>query len=93
MPPNHFHQSNKFYLRVDIDHGALFEMSVFVFSSLLFLLSSLFYLVSISGVNFISSNEDTVVAIVAVELNSRTMSVSLFLTLKIVHFSQELSVQ
>ena len=93
MPPNHFHQSNKFYLHVDIYYGALFEMSVFVFSSLLFLLLSLFYLVYISGVNFISSNEDTVVAIVAVELNSRTMSVSLFLTLKIVHFSQELSVQ
>ena len=68
-------------------------MLSFVFLSLLFLLLSLFCLVSISGVNFISSNEDAAAAIVAVELNSRMMIVSLFLTLKIVHFSQELSIQ
>ena len=78
---------------VDIDDGVLFEMLAFVCLSLLFLLLSLFCLVSISGVNFISSNEDAAAAIVAVELNSRMMIVSLFLRLKIVQFSQELSVQ
>ena len=78
---------------VDIDDGVLFEMLAFVCLSLLFLLLSLFCLVSISGVSFISSNEDAAAAIVAVELNSRMMIVSLFLTLKIVHFSQELSIQ
>ena len=78
---------------VDIDDGVLFEMLAFVCLSLLFLLLSLFCLVPISGVSFISSNEDAAAAIVAVELNSRMMIVSLFLTLKIVHFSQELSIQ
>ena len=80
------------YLRnlyVDIDYGVPFEMLAFVCLSLLFLLLSLFCLVSISGVNFISSNEDAV----AVKLNARMMIVSLFLTLKINHFSQELSIQ
>ena len=80
-------------LYVDIDYRVPFEMLSFVFLSLLFLLLSLFCLVSISGVNFVSSNEDAAAAIVAVGLNSRLMIVSLFLTLKIVHFSQELSIQ
>ena len=68
-------------------------MLAFVCLLLLFLLFSLFCLVSISGVSSISSNEDAAAAIVDVELNSRMMIVSLFLRLKIVHFSQELSVQ
>ena len=77
------------YLRnlyVDIDYGVPFEMLAFVCLSLLFLLLSLFCLVSISGVSFISSNEDAAAAIVAVELNSRMMIVSLLLRSKVVHF-------
>ena len=54
---------------------------------------SLFHLASISGQNTISSNKDAAAVTAAVELNSRTMSVSLLLTLNIVHFSRKLSVQ
>ena len=66
-------------------------MFVFVCLSLLFLLMSLFYLVSLPGQNIVSNDKDAAAVTAAVELNSRTTSV--LLTLKIVHFSLELSVQ
>ena len=66
-------------------------MFVFVCLSLLFLLMSLFYLVSLPGQNIASNDKDAAAVTAAVELNSRTTSV--LLTLKIVHFSLELSVQ
>ena len=52
---------------------------------------SLFYLVSLPGQNIVSNDKDAAAVTAAVELNSRTTSV--LLTLKIVHFSLELSVQ
>ena len=66
-------------------------MFVFVCLSLLFLLMSLFYLVSLPGQNIVSNDKDAAAVTAAVELNPRTTSV--LLTLKIVHFSLELSVQ
>ena len=50
-------------------------------------------MVSISAQNFISSSKDAVTTTVAVELIIRTVSVSLLLTLTIVYYSREFSVQ
>ena len=68
-------------------------MFVFVCFSLLLLFLSLFSLVYISGQNFISSSKDAAGTTAVVELTIRTITVSFLLTLAIIYYSRELSVQ
>ena len=68
-------------------------MFVFVCFSLLLRFLSLFSLVYISGQNFISNSKDAAGTTAVVELTIRTITVSFLLTLAIIHYSRELSVQ
>ena len=68
-------------------------MFVFVCLSLLLLLFSLFSWVSISGQNSISNSKDAAVTTAAVELIIGIIIMLLLLTLKVVYYSRELSVQ
>ena len=68
-------------------------MFVFVCFSLLLLFLSLFSLVYISGQNFISGSKDAAGTTAVVELTIRTITVSFLLTLAIIYYSRELSVQ
>ena len=68
-------------------------MFVFVYLSLIFLLLSLFSLVSISGQSSIFSSKDAAATTAAGELIIRTIIMLLLLTLKIVYDSREFSVQ
>ena len=53
----------------------------------------LFSFVFISGQNFSSRSKDTAVTTAAVELNMRTIIMLLLLTLKVLYYSWELSIQ
>ena len=75
-----------------IDCIAFFEMFLFVYLSLLLLLLPLFSLIFISGKNLISSSKDAAATTAVVEPIISTISVSLLLTLKIVHYSWEFPV-
>ena len=68
-------------------------MFVIVCLSLFLLLLSLFSLVPVSGQNFIFNGTDAAATTAAVELIKRTIIMLLLLTLKIVYYSRELSVQ
>ena len=68
-------------------------MFVIVCLSLFLLLLSLFSLVSIPGQNSIFNGKDAAATTAAVELIIRTIIMLLLLTLKIVYYSRELSVQ
>ena len=75
-----------------IDFIAFFKMFLFVYLSLLLLLLPLFSLIFISGQNFISSSKDAAAATAVVEPIISAISVSLLLTLKIVHYPWEFPV-
>ena len=68
-------------------------MFVIVCLSLFLLLLSLFSLVPVSGQNSIFNGTDAAATTAAVELIKRTIIMLLLLTLKIVYYSRELSVQ
>ena len=69
------------------------EMFIFVCLFLLLLSFSLLTFVFISGQNVVSSSKDTATTTAAVELIKGTIIDLFYLTLKIVYYSRELSVQ